>query len=260
MGTFKNGLKFAITFVVAGSLGFTAADAPAAKHAFRVQQAKELLGSGYRTSVVKKGENAKDVNKFVLAMTEKLLPKKHKHYARDVASAIQTEADKHGFDPVFVMAVIQNESSFNPTLKGSAGEIGMMQIKPSAAKWITANHHYVTSYKGEKSLYNPVTNIQVGTAILSKLRHQFESESRLYISAYNIGAKKVRSLVSNSKTPGVYVRAVMKRYIALYQAFAISGTMDERIDFAYDHMLHISREVASNISKTSVVSREIATN
>jgi membrane-bound lytic murein transglycosylase MltF len=222
----------------------------------RLSHAKELLGSAYRKSAVRKSESTKDMTAFVLETTRQFLAKKYRKNSDKIAETIIASAQKYEFDPVFLMAVIQNESSFNPARKGSAGEIGLMQIKPSVADWIS--DVYDLDYNKPSDLLDPVKNIQLGAALLDKLRHQFESESRLYLSAYNIGAKKVRSMVSEQKIPKDYVVAVMKRYIAIYSAFKVKGDWKARGQIAFDNTkLVISKKKAIAKNDTGV-KRELA--
>jgi soluble lytic murein transglycosylase len=207
----------------------------------RISHARELLGGNYRKSVVRKSESTKDISSFVKETTKKFLAKRYRKSSDKVAAEILASAERYHFDPVFLMAVIQNESSFNPTRRGSFGEIGLMQIKPSTAEWIADT--YDLDYKNEKTLLDPVSNIKIGAALLDKLRHQFESESRLYLSAYNIGAKKVRSMVSEKLIPKEYVMAVMKRYIAMYSAFKVEGDWKARGEIAFNNTRNLTRKV-----------------
>ena len=219
-------------------------DAATAKHMrIRITHAKELLGTNYKKSIVRKTEAADDVAEFVKAATKRFLPTAYKKNSGKIAATLLAEAERHGFDPIFLMAVIQNESSFNPKMKGSFGEIGLMQVKPSTAEWIAKT--YKIEYSGEKSLYDPETNIKLGAAFIHKLRTQFDAQGRLYLSAYNIGAKKVRKMVSGKKAPKEYVMAVMKRYIAIYSAFNTEGNHQEKGQMAF---LKVSGVTAPSIA------------
>ncbi len=211
----------------------------------RISHAKELLGKSYKHSAVRKTERADNIAEFVNKSTKNLLPKSQKKVSREIANAIMHESEHYGFDPIFLMAVIQNESSFNPKMKGSAGEIGLMQIKPDTAEWIAKT--YKLEYKGAESLYNPAINIRIGAAFMNKLRNQFASKSGLYLSAYNAGAKKVRMMVSEKNTPKAYAMAVMKRYFAIYSALGTeTGTQSERADLAFANVRNITAKIARN--------------
>jgi soluble lytic murein transglycosylase len=245
MGTQKLVYTILITTTVFAGIP-SVADASKVSNASRIAHAKELLGGGYKHSVVRKGENLSDITDFVEAMTDEWLPEKFSKRSRSLANAIVRESDKHGFDPIFILALIQNESRFNPEMRGSHTEIGLMQIKPSTAKWIALKTHQ--KYKGEKSLVDPVQNVRLGIAFMAVLRDQFASHSPLYISAYNMGARRVREIVADDRMPKDYVQAVMKRYVAIYAAFAheeaddIAGLSEQ----AAQNVMAITRSVASN--------------
>jgi len=209
----------------------------------RITHAKELLGKNYKHSAVSKTEKAANIAEFINSSTQYFLPPAHKNKAREIASVIMHESERFGFDPIFIMAVIENESSFNPRMKGGAGEIGLMQIKPDTAQWIAKA--YKIDYKNAQSLYNPATNIRIGAAFMSKLRTQFSADSGLYLSAYNAGAKRVRKMVSVNVAPRAYATAVMKRYFAIYSALGTnSGTQTQRAELALVNVKNITTKVA----------------
>jgi soluble lytic murein transglycosylase len=240
MGTLQH--KITAIFVLLGVCFMSSAKSEeSVRNAMRVQHAKELLGGSYRKSVVRSSEKTLNISEFVKETTRKFIPKKFKSMAPEVASTLVQEADRYRFDPVFLMAVIQNESSFNPKRVGKFGEIGLMQIKPDTAAWIADT--YDLEYQGPQALYDPKTNIRIGAALLDKLRHQFDSESRLYLSAYNIGAKKVRMMVSDQRTPKEYVQAVMKRYIAFYSGLRVKGSSKEQGEAAWQFTLNLTKKM-----------------
>ena len=212
----------------------------------RIAHAKELLGGTYKKSVVRHSEDIKDISDFVEELVVKFLPKKFVKQSRTIATAILRESEKHNFDPLFLVSIIQNESSFNPTMKGSAGEIGLMQIKPSTAKWIAQKNGI--KYKNDKELLKPAFNVKIGAIYMAMLREQFDSHGRLYMSAYNMGAKKVRRMIAKDKMPGEYVGAVMKRYIAMYSAFKHDGDATELAKIAYNNVRESTkkRNIASH--------------
>lgn len=66
----------------------------------------------------------------------------------------------YGVPTSLAHAVIHVESNFRPNARGSAGEVGLMQIKPATARMMG----YTGSVKG---LFNPETNIKFGIKYLS---------------------------------------------------------------------------------------------
>jgi soluble lytic murein transglycosylase len=185
----------------------------------RSQHARELLGSTYRKSAAKRTEGVRDIAGFIRQSVETQLPSKFKSKAPQITRAILAEANRHGFDPIFIMAVIQTESSFVPNQVGGVGEIGLMQIRPTTAKWLNdkLGNKAQLGYRNEKSLYNVETNIRIGTAYFAMLREKFDASSPLYLAAYNMGATNVKRSLRNSVMPREYAGRIMKRYIQFYE-------------------------------------------
>ena len=186
----------------------------AEQKALRLEHARELLGRHYKKSAVKSGEKISNINSDVYKLVEERLPKRHRKESKRIAKAIIEEAQKHEFDPVFLMSVIQGESSFNPDMVGGVGELGLMQIRPSTAKWIAPK--FGMKFKQDKTLLDPVTNIQIGAAYLSWLRERFDSHARLYLAAYNMGQRNVDRALDKNIWPKDYPVHVMSRYVEFY--------------------------------------------
>jgi soluble lytic murein transglycosylase-like protein len=204
--------------LVLGFVSFHAAAArsmASARHANRVEHARELMGASYNKSVVSRIEKTKDLEKTIHQVVQKRLPAKYKYQASTISRTIIDEANKHSLDPYFVMAIISGESSFNPVAIGPVGEIGLMQIRPATGEWMA--EILKTKWRGEKTLRDPVQNIKLGTAYLAWLRNKFEGHGQLYLAAYNMGPRSVRKAVSRNVYPKDYPIHVMKRYIAFYK-------------------------------------------
>ncbi|MCV3241083.1 transglycosylase SLT domain-containing protein [Mesorhizobium sp. ZC-5] len=75
-------------------------------------------------------------------------------------SIVARYAASYGVPASLAHAVIRVESNYRVNALGSAGEIGLMQIKPATARMM--------GYSGSsKGLYNPETNIKFGIKYLS---------------------------------------------------------------------------------------------
>ena len=185
-----------------------------AERSTRLAHAQELLGTGYSQSIANSSSSVVQIREFIYGSTKKELKGKWKMYSPAVASTILEQAHQFGFDPIFLMAVIENESSFNPSIVGSHGEVGLMQITPVTAQWISEK--YGVTYKGKGTLFDPVSNIKIGAAYLSFLRGKYNFKSKLYLSAYNMGATCLKRALSHRKIPHQYVSHVMERYVRFY--------------------------------------------
>lgn len=137
----------------------------------------------------------------------------YKDKAYEIARAVIVEANHHGMDPLFLLAVIQTESQFNLKARGRHGEIGLMQILPETAKWI-APHAGVDSES--INLENVSMNIRLGATYFAHLRKSFKNMGTRYVSAYNMGSTNVRRLVKNNIEPYIYSSKVLGNYTNFY--------------------------------------------
>ncbi|KAA1182851.1 lytic transglycosylase domain-containing protein [Rhizobium tropici] len=89
-------------------------------------------------------------------------------------------AKQNGVAVELATAVIKIESNFNPKTRGSAGEIGLMQIKPATAR--------LMGYAGgAKGLYDPETNIRFGMKYLAMAQDLGGGPTCNTILKYNAG-------------------------------------------------------------------------
>jgi hypothetical protein len=96
------------------------------------------------------------------------------------SSIIQTYAKSYGVPVDLAHAVVRVESNFNPKARGSAGEIGLMQIKPATARMM--------GYRGSaKGLYDPETNIKFGMKYIAMAHELGGGTTCGTILKYNAG-------------------------------------------------------------------------
>lgn len=72
------------------------------------------------------------------------------------------EGRKAGLDPLLIMSVIAVESRFNPIAESVVGAKGLMQIIPKF------HADKLAEFGGEKAVFDPESNIRVGTRILKE--------------------------------------------------------------------------------------------
>jgi soluble lytic murein transglycosylase-like protein len=105
---------------------------------------------------------------------------------KDVANAIaytmlvSRYASAYGVPASLAHAVITVESNYRPDARGSAGEIGLMQIKPSTARLVGYSG-------GAKGLFDPETNIKFGMKYLSMAHQLAGGDTCGTILRYNAG-------------------------------------------------------------------------
>jgi len=93
---------------------------------------------------------------------------------------IARHAAAHGVPLALAHAVIRHESNYRPNARGRAGEVGLMQIKPSTARGL--------GYSGTtKALYDPETNLRWGMKYLGEAHRLGGGEICGTILKYNAG-------------------------------------------------------------------------
>ena len=136
----------------------------------------------------------------------------------DFAYLIASESFENGLDPLLVLAVIQTESSFRKSVVSHKGAIGLMQILPNTANYVSDMHDIELESPSE--LFEPDTNIKIGINYLSYLIEKFDNQ-KYAIIAYNMGPTNlVRKIKSGVNPPERYYRSVMRNY---RQILSISG-------------------------------------
>jgi soluble lytic murein transglycosylase len=103
---------------------------------------------------------------------------------------IKTESVKNNLDPYFVLALIRQESEFNPSVVSYANAWGLMQILPSNGKKLASEEgiaHFQTF-----QLLDPETNIRLGTRYLREMLNQVGGVPEYAMAAYNAGESRVQ--------------------------------------------------------------------
>jgi soluble lytic murein transglycosylase len=140
---------------------------------------------------------------------------------------IRAAAQRYGIEPALVKAVVWRESRFHPNARGRVGELGLMQLRETAAQeWADAEH--VTGFEHDHCL-DPGTNTLAGTWYLRKLQRRYaqtDNPMPYALADYNAGRANVLkwnkgAAATNSATfieqigfPGTrdYVKSVLRRY------------------------------------------------
>lgn len=103
---------------------------------------------------------------------------------------------RYGLKPELVASLINKESSFNKDAVSSAGAIGLMQILPSTALYISEMLKEENIFKIE-DLYIPEVNIKYGCYYLKYLKNKFNDE-KTFLAAYNAGETIVFNWLKNN--------------------------------------------------------------
>ena len=96
----------------------------------------------------------------------------------------------------FAMAIARQESAWKPYVSSSANARGLMQLLPSTAR-LTAKK-FNLPYANDNQLFDPYSNIMLGTAHLQELYDKYGNNRILIASAYNAGPHRVTQWLEKS--------------------------------------------------------------
>lgn len=109
-------------------------------------------------------------------------------YPQNYYKQVKNFASQYKNNDALMMAIIREESYFNPEAQSGAGAIGLMQLMPATAHEIGAKNgiNFNTSY-----LFNPELNIKLGNLYYSTIRGMLGNKDVSAIAAYNGGIGSV---------------------------------------------------------------------
>jgi len=107
------------------------------------------------------------------------------YYPIKYEKPIRENAEKNGLDPYLVMALILQESYFNPGAKSAVGATGLMQLMPATGRELAQKLH--TSAR----LENPEVNVKLGSYHFRHLVDLFDGHTQLAVASYNAGQGNV---------------------------------------------------------------------
>ncbi|MET0205107.1 MAG: lytic transglycosylase domain-containing protein [Casimicrobiaceae bacterium] len=106
----------------------------------------------------------------------------------DVLIARYAKANE--LDTALVKAIVAAESGYEPTAVSAKGALGLMQVIPdTAARYGVAEDKKQTI---AQKLFDPATNLRIGTRYLRDLLRLFEDDLQLALAAYNAGEGAVQ--------------------------------------------------------------------
>jgi soluble lytic murein transglycosylase-like protein len=117
---------------------------------------------------------------------------------------IRKSSARYGVDPNLVMAVMRQESGFNPRAMSYKGATGLMQLMPATARRF-----------GVENIYDPAQNIDAGTRYLRFLLDTFNGDVDLALAGYNAGENAVVRYghqVPPYRETQNYVRSISAKY------------------------------------------------
>lgn len=116
---------------------------------------------------------------------------------------VRRAAEAAGLDPYLVLAVMREESRFDPNIVSLAGAVGLLQLLPSTASGVAG------STLGPADLKAPGVNIAAGSRFLAGLMRRFNGDAVLALAAYNAGPAAARRFARLPRAdPDVFIESI----------------------------------------------------
>lgn len=151
-----------------------------------------------------KNENSEDVKtKINFTMVADHIKVRAKRFS----SFVRKWAKRNNLKPELVMAVIRQESAFNPQAQSHIPAFGLMQVVPKyAGRDVMKQAFGKDETPTKKTLLDPETNIFFGTRYLNMLEEKFkdltsdkEKVQSLIVASYNCGPERIINAIRTKK-------------------------------------------------------------
>ncbi|MDR7523554.1 MAG: transglycosylase SLT domain-containing protein [Armatimonadota bacterium] len=133
-------------------------------------------------------------------------------------------AQAAGIDPLLLLALVREESRYDPRVISPARAVGLAQLLPSTARGLSPDQPV-----GLHHLKDPATNLALGARYLRLQLDRFDGDLRLALAAYNAGPGAARRWVGLDPDPDYFVeriglaetRAYVRRVLGSYGIYRI---------------------------------------
>ena len=137
---------------------------------------------------------------------------------RGVAEELALAEAEDGLDTLLLLALIDQESRYDPRARGPKGSLGLMQVRPFVGRDVARRHSI--PWQGSKTLMDPVLNVRIGRTYLAEMKRMF-GRDELTLAAYNMGPYRLKRLLARNWTGrSRYVTLVLEGYLALQRRFS----------------------------------------
>lgn len=145
-------------------------------------------------------------------------------YPIEYSEYVEKYSEKNGIDKYLVYAIIKAESNFNPDVTSSSNAKGLMQLMEETA--IERSNIIDEETVETHDLYDPETNIRLGTSYFAYLLGLYDGNIVLALAAYNAGLGNIQEWINEGiikadgsdmenipyKETNNYVRKILKDY------------------------------------------------
>ena len=153
-------------------------------------------------------------------------------YPTKYSEYVEKYSEENNLDKYLVYAIIKAESNFDPNVKSNADARGLMQLMEETA--VERSNAIEGTEVEAYDIYDPETNIKLGTSYFAYLMGLYDNNIVLAIIAYNAGLGNVEKWIKDGvikadgsdienipyKETENYVRKILRdyqMYLKLYE-------------------------------------------
>jgi len=136
--------------------------------------------------------------------------KLEKEELKTISETVYDESMRYNVDYRLVLAIMKVESNFKYDVVSEQGARGLLQVKPSLARYIAED--VGLKWRGAETLDEPETNIKIGIHFFSRLIEDFQNIN-MALHAYHVGSTRLREILTEKKKPQrLYLNLVLDEY------------------------------------------------
>lgn len=128
---------------------------------------------------------------------------------RQYAGTVESAAFDFDIDPNLLMGQVMVESTWDPSAESGAGAVGLLQIMPKTAEWISEQSGLPNNRR------DPYHNLRMGAWLIRYLYERWDENLDLALAAYFAGSGNVQKALDQTGTlsPAYanYVEAVLDK-------------------------------------------------
>jgi len=124
-------------------------------------------------------------------------------YYADVVSA---QADIYNLSPALLLAMIRQESLFEPGAESHAGASGLLQVMPATGEYIAGQAGFDNYAAGQLKL--PYLGLQYGAWYINQQLQIFDNHLLIALAGYNAGPGYALNWIETTDDPDVFVESI----------------------------------------------------
>ena len=139
-------------------------------------------------------------------------------YPSPWTTELEAAATEFAVPPLLLLALVRQESAFNPQAASPAAAVGLTQVIPRTGALIAAS--LGEDWDGSSALTNPAISLRYGAAYLAAQIESFDGNIYAALAAYNGGPSNAHRWLDEQQLPGAdgFVQVIdfeeTRRYVA----------------------------------------------